>query len=139
MDRISPQRRSWNMSRIKGSNTVPELAVRSMLHRLGLRFRLNRRDLPGSPDIVLPKHRTVVFVHGCFWHRHAGCQFAYVPKTRTDFWQDKFAANSSRDRRAAQALRRLGWRVMTIWECEIKNEVKLRGRIRRYFLKPRKS
>lgn len=133
MDRISPQHRSWNMSRIKGSCTAPELTVRSILHRLGLRFRVNRRDLPGSPDIVFPKYQTVVFVHGCFWHRHAGCPFAYSPKTRAEFWQNKFEANECRDRRAALALRQSGWRVITVWECEIKKESKLRSRFRRLF------
>lgn len=133
MDRISPQRRSWNMSRIRGSGTSPELIVRSTLHRLGLRFRINRKDLPGSPDIVLPRHRTILFVHGCFWHRHAGCKFAYTPKTRVDFWQNKFVANELRDHRAAQALRQSGWRVIIVWECEIKNEVKLRNRLIRLF------
>lgn len=117
-DRLTPDRRSWNMSRIRGRDTAPENLVRSTLHRAGYRFRLHRRDLPGRPDIVLSKYRTVVFVHGCFWHRHAGCRFAYTPKSRVDFWTAKFHANVERDRRNAFALRRLGWRVVTVWECD---------------------
>ncbi len=118
MDRISSKHRSWNMSRIRGRDTGPEKIVRSVLHRMGYRFRLHRRDLPGRPDIVLPKHNTVVFVHGCFWHRHARCRFAYTPKTRVRFWSDKFAENIRRDARTRRALQRLGWRVIIVWECQ---------------------
>jgi DNA mismatch endonuclease (patch repair protein) len=107
------------MSRIRGRDTKPELAVRSVLHRLGYRFRLHVSDLPGRPDIVLPRHRTVVLVHGCFWHRHAGCRFCYVPKTRADFWRRKFEGNVERDRVVRRELRKIGWRVMVVWECEI--------------------
>lgn len=109
------------MSRIRAQNTSPELLVRSMLHRSGYRFRLHRRDLPGSPDIVLPKHNVVVFVHGCFWHRHARCRFAAMPKSRPEFWKQKFRANVRRDHRAAARLKRLGWRVIVIWECETRD------------------
>ena len=98
-DILSKERRSWNMSRIRGSDTKPELLVRSLLHRMGYRFRLHRKDLPGRPDIVLPKYRTVIFVHGCFWHRHKGCKYAYTPKSRTDFWQNKFQGTVERDKR----------------------------------------
>ena len=94
MDRITKEHRSWNMSRIKGRDTEPEMIVRSVLHRLGLRFRLHKRDLPGRPDITLKKYRTVVFVHGCFWHRHRKCSMAYSPKSNQKFWSDKFKANS---------------------------------------------
>jgi DNA mismatch endonuclease (patch repair protein) len=118
-DRLSRERRSWNMSRIRGKDTAPELLVRSALHRAGYRFRLHRKDLPGRPDVVLPKYRTVVFVHGCFWHRHKRCRFAYTPKSRVAFWQEKFRRNVERDRRKALALRRLGWKVVTVWECEV--------------------
>jgi DNA mismatch endonuclease (patch repair protein) len=117
-DVLSPERRSWNMSRIRGSDTRPEMQVRSALHRAGFRFRLHRKDLPGRPDIVLPKYKTVVFVHGCFWHRHPRCRWAYEPKSRTVFWNEKFRRNVERDRRNASELRRLGWRVVTVWECE---------------------
>jgi DNA mismatch endonuclease (patch repair protein) len=118
MDRISPEHRSWNMSRIRGRDTKPEVAVRSILHRLGLRFRLHRGDLPGRPDIVLTRHRTVVLVHGCFWHRHARCQFAYSPKSNTEFWSQKFKTNIVRDQRDRRRLRGLGWRVVVVWECQ---------------------
>jgi len=105
------------MSRIRSRDTGPELLVRSALHRAGYRFRLHRKDLPGRPDIVLPKYHTVVFVHGCFWHRHKGCKLAYTPKSRVAFWKKKFQSNVDRDRRKARALRQLGWHVITIWEC----------------------
>lgn len=118
MDRISREHRSWNMSRIRGKDTVPEIRVRKMLHQMGYRFRLHRKDLPGRPDIVLPRYATIIFVHGCYWHRHEGCRFAYTPKTRIDFWTRKFAENEERDRRYAQELTRMGWRVAVIWECE---------------------
>lgn len=121
------------MSRIRGHNTAPERLVRSLLHRLGLRFRLHRRDLPGRPDIVLPRFATVVFVHGCFWHRHANCKFAYTPKSRLDFWQSKFRENMERDARVQKLLRDGGWRVITVWECETAHEAKLRSRLRGLF------
>jgi DNA mismatch endonuclease, patch repair protein len=130
-DSLTPERRSWNMSRIRGRNTAPERLVRSALHRAGYRFRLHRKDLPGRPDIVLPKYRAVVFVHGCFWHRHSKCRFAYTPKSRVAFWQEKFRSNSERDRRTARALRRLGWRVVTVWECESRSPSKWLSRVAR--------
>ncbi len=120
MDRITKERRSWNMSRIRGRDTTPEKLVRSTLHRMGFRFRLHRRDLPGTPDIVLPKCRTVVFVHGCFWHRHPRCRYAYVPKSRVVFWRTKFRANVMRDRRVRRELRKLKWRVVVVWECQVR-------------------
>src|SRR6266481_1980061 len=106
------------MGRIRAKNTKPEMAVRSILHRLGYRFRLHQIRLPGKPDIVLPRHKTVVFVHGCFWHRHRGCKFAYSPKSRIEFWNKKFAGNVSRDDRVQRELKHAGWSVLTIWECE---------------------
>ena len=118
MDTLSPERRSWNMSRIRSRDTKPEVVVRSLLHGMGYRFRLHRRDLPGCPDIVLPKYKIAVFVNGCFWHRHEGCRYAYFPKTRTDFWTAKFRDNVERDHRQREELRNLDWRVVTIWECE---------------------
>jgi DNA mismatch endonuclease (patch repair protein) len=121
MDRLSKEHRSWNMSRIRAQNTSPELLVRSMLHSAGYRFRLHRRDLPGSPDIVLPKHKLAFFVHGCFWHRHARCRLAAVPKSRPDFWRKKFSDNVKRDRRAVSQLTKMGWRVCVIWECETRD------------------
>lgn len=109
------------MSRVRGKNTSPEMRVRRAAHALGLRFRLHRKDLPGKPDLVFPKHRVAMFVHGCFWHRHPGCSKASTPKSRTEFWQDKFDANVARDARVQTELEALGWRVVTIWECETKS------------------
>mgnify|MGYP001250869142 CR=1 FL=1 len=123
-DNISISRRSWNMSQIKGSNTKPELIVRSFLHKNGLRFRINDKNLPGKPDIVLKKYQTVIFVDGCFWHRHKGCKYAYNPKSREDFWQKKFKDNIERDNKINNLYARLPWRLIRIWECEI-NEKKL--------------
>lgn len=132
MDRISTSHRSWNMSRIPGSNTKPELKVRSILHRIGLRFRLHVESLPAKPDIVLPRFNTVIFVHGCFWHRH-GCKFTYMPKSRADFWLEKFAKNKMRDSKNRRQLKSLGWRVLIVWECELRNPEKLEGRMRKAF------
>ena len=123
--------RSRLMSRVHGKNTKPERIVRSILHAMGYRFRLHRRDLPGSPDIVLPRYRMLIFVHGCFWHRHLGCARTTTPKTRTAFWQDKFEANVARDRHNQVALARDGWRVEIVWECETRNEQALRARLTR--------
>jgi len=131
MDRISKEHRSWNMSRIRSRDTTPELAVRSALHRLGYRFRLSDAGLPGRPDVVLKRYRTVVFVHGCFWHRHARCRFAYTPKTRVAFWLKKFADNARRDRQVRASLKALGWRTITIWECQTTDRQRLAARLRR--------
>lgn len=120
VDHISPERRSWLMSRVKGKNTTPEMRVRKIAHAMGLRFRLHRKDLPGNPDIVFPKYRVAMFVHGCFWHRHEGCAKATIPKTRTAFWQEKFDRNVIRDKKAIAELKALGWNTLVIWECETK-------------------
>lgn len=138
MDVVSPIVRSRMMSGIRGKNTRPELAVRSAAHRLGLRFRLHRPDLPGRPDIVFPKHRTVVFVHGCFWHRHH-CDLAATPKTRPEFWAKKFDANVERDARNRLLLEALGWRVIEIWECQIRDESLLISQLRNAFLGEQKG
>jgi len=129
-DRISEARRSWNMSRIRGKDTKPEIAVRSMLHGLGYRFRLHRNDLPGRPDIVLPSRKTVVLVHGCYWHRHPGCRYAYSPKSRVDFWEKKFAENIARDRRNMDELQSIGWRALVVWECELREPDELKNRLK---------
>lgn len=131
VDRISREHRSWNMSRIRGTDTTPERLVRSALHRLGFRFRLSKSRLPGRPDVVLPRHRTVVFVHGCFWHRHRDCRFAYTPKSNLRFWERKFAENVERDRRTTRKLRSLGWKVVTVWECETRDRDRLLRRLER--------
>lgn len=119
-DIVDRSTRARMMAGIKGKNTRPELIVRSALHRHGYRFSLHRRDLPGSPDIVLPRFRTAIFVHGCFWHRHEGCRFATIPKTRPEFWNLKFEQNKARDARAKADLAAEGWHVDIIWECELK-------------------
>lgn len=117
-DRITTETRSRNMAAIRGSNTKPELTVRRFLHACGFRFRLHRKDLPGKPDIVLPKYRTAIFVHGCFWHLH-GCKNTVIPKTRTEWWAAKLEGNRARDERSVLQLEKLGWRVIIIWECQL--------------------
>lgn len=124
MDRLTPERRSWLMAQVRSANTKPEVAVRSLLHRLGYRFRLHRRDLPGTPDIVLPGRRTAIFVHGCFWHGHS-CKRAKMPKSRLEYWEPKIKANRQRDLRKRRALRALGWHVTEVWECELKYPARL--------------
>ena len=119
MDTLTSEKRSWNMSRIRGKNTKPELAVRSMLHRLGYRFRIADKTLPGKPDIVLPRYGAVIFVHGCFWHRHPECKYAYMPKSKIEFWSKKFEANVLRDKNNLSLLKKAGWLPIVVWECEI--------------------
>ena len=124
MDVFTPQKRSEVMSRIRGRDTKPELALRSMLRRLGYRFTVKvpkNKSLPGKPDLVLPRYRTVIFVHGCFWHGHEHCPAFRLPKSRRDFWQTKIVGNQARDLRNEDALRNQGWHVVTIWECALKN------------------
>jgi len=128
-DVFTKAKRSEVMSLIKGRDTQPERAVRSMLHRMGYRFRLPRSDLPGKPDLALSRYRTVIFVHGCFWHRHQGCRFAYTPKTRRDFWVTKLESNVTRDLFVKKELRKLGWHVLTVWECELRNTDRLERRL----------
>lgn len=120
MDKLSKEKRSWNMSRVKSKDTKPELYVRSLLHRNGYRFRLHVKGLPGKPDIVLPKYKMVVFVHGCFWHRHAGCKEAAMPTSNIQYWNDKFNRNIKRDIETQNQLKHQGWNVIVIWECELK-------------------
>ena len=128
MDHLTPERRSWNMSRIPNKDTKPELLVRSLLHRAGYRFTVNgpkNKSLPGRPDIVLPKFKAVVFVHGCYWHRHRNCKYAYTPKSRVEFWDAKFDANVKRDRRNQRDLRKLGWKMIVVWECQTRTQSRL--------------
>jgi DNA mismatch endonuclease (patch repair protein) len=119
-DTLTKEKRSWNMSRIKGKDTKPELLLRSMLHKEGFRFRIHDKNLPGKPDIVLPRYHTVIFVNGCFWHRHSGCKYAYTPKSRQDFWSKKFEGTIQRDVEKENKLKSMGWKVLTAWECELK-------------------
>ncbi|SBR52019.1 very short patch repair endonuclease [Halomonas sp. HL-93] len=120
-DVVDPSTRSRMMRAIKDRNTHPEIALRKYLHAHGFRFRLHRKNLPGSPDLVLPRHHLVIFVHGCFWHRHVGCFYAATPGSRVSFWQNKFEANVRRDRIACEKLKQLGWRVLLVWECGFKH------------------
>lgn len=124
-DIYTPAKRSKVMSRVRSGDTKPELAVRSMLHRMGYRFRLHRKDLPGKPDIVLPRHQTAVFVHGCFWHQHPGCKKATLPKRNPGFWEAKLRRNVERDGEVRHRLEESGWRVVVIWECEVKDDPSL--------------
>ncbi len=119
-DKLTPEKRSWNMSRIKGKDTKIEVEVRKYLFSKGYRFRKNDKRYPGKPDIVLPKYHVAIFVHGCFWHRHEGCKDATTPKTRTEFWLEKFDKNVKNDQIKQEKLRELGWKVIVIWECELK-------------------
>lgn len=132
MDTLAPGQRSARMALIRGKDTKPELLVRRLVHSLGYRYRLHRRDLPGTPDLVFPRHAKVIFVHGCFWHRHKGCALARLPKSRGEFWLPKLEGNAERDTRNNRALRQLGWGMMTIWECQLRNTAKLTDRIRRF-------
>ncbi len=128
-DTLTTKERSQLMAKIRGKNTGPELAVRSLLHRAGYRFRIHVRDLPGTPDIVLPRYRAVVFVHGCFWHRHRGCKTAATPKSHRKFWAEKFARNVANDQKHRRRLRNLGWRVITVWECQLKRSERVLAKI----------
>lgn len=122
-DIVDKQTRSRMMSRIRGRDTMPEVALRKSLHRKGFRFRLHSRRLPGKPDLVLTKYNAVVFVHGCFWHRHAGCSFTTTPASNIDFWREKFAKTVQRDARTCEKLRSKGWRIATVWECSLRNDM----------------
>ncbi len=124
MDIFSKDERSRMMSKVRGANTKPERLLRSALHKLGFRFRIQRKDLPGKPDIVLPKYKAVILVHGCFWHQHPGCKLAAMPQTNVDFWKTKLEGNAVRDRLTKEKLEALGWRVIIVWGCEVKGLIK---------------
>ncbi|RYE68429.1 MAG: DNA mismatch endonuclease Vsr [Rhizobiaceae bacterium] len=134
MDSLDPHARSERMSRVRSRNTGPELVVRRLIHGIGYRFRLHRRDLPGTPDLVFPGRRNVIFVHGCFWHRHPDpdCKLARMPKSRQEFWGPKLEGNRARDLRNEAALIEAGWGVMTVWECELRDQPSLENRIRTF-------
>ncbi|MDH2053474.1 very short patch repair endonuclease [Achromobacter marplatensis] len=119
VDFLSPSERSERMARIRGKDTRPEIVLRRGLHRLGMRFRIHGSGLPGKPDLVFPRYKVVVFVHGCFWHRHSECSIATTPKSNTSFWLQKFEKNVKRDRLVSAQLQELGWRVLVVWECEL--------------------
>jgi len=128
MDTVSPEQRSRNMSRVRGKNTSLELKVRSLLHRLGYRYRLHRKDLPGTPDLVFSGRRSVIFIHGCFWHGHS-CARAALPTSNREFWETKIGRNKERDNQAQASLASAGWKVLTVWQCETKDETALRERL----------
>ena len=128
-DRLSEERRSWNMSRIKNKNTSPELRVRKTLYSMGYRFRLHAKDLPGKPDIIMRKYKTAIFVHGCFWHRHKNCKDCTTPTGNRNFWLEKFEGNVKRDRKNQKLLRNAGWKVFVVWQCETEKPEKLNGKL----------
>lgn len=132
MDTIDKARRSWVMSRVRSKDTVPELAVRRLVFAMGFRYRLHGRHLPGTPDLVFAGRKKVIFVHGCFWHRHTGCKLARMPKSRLEFWMPKLERNRERDREEVKALRAIGWKSLVVWECQLSKESVLRGRLRRF-------
>jgi len=125
----SKETRSFNMSRIRSRDTKPEIRVRKFLFSTGFRYRLHVKKLPGKPDIVLPKYKTVIFIHGCFWHGHEGCRYFVVPKTRTEWWLEKIGRNKTNDLRSENTLKEMGWKVINIWECEIKTQELFSGRM----------
>src|ERR1700733_15145084 len=122
MKKIDAETRSRMMATIRSTNTKPEITIRKILHALGFRFRIHRRDLPGNPDVVLPKHHLAILVHGCFWHQHPGCEYAVLPKTNALFWSNKLAANIKRDKAVLSKLRYEGWRTLIVWECSLKRK-----------------
>lgn len=136
MDKLSRAERSENMRRIRSRNMKPELIVRSLAHRLGYRFRLHRKDLPGKPDLVFPSRAKVVFVHGCFWHQHSGCIDSRLPKSNPEYWHPKLRGNVQRDAESVVALRKAGWRSLIVWECETKDESRLATQIKRFLDPP---
>lgn len=131
-DHVDQAKRSLIMAAVHSKDTTPEMAVRKIVHRLGYRYRLHVGELPGRPDLVFPARHKVIFIHGCFWHRHAKCQYATSPKMRSDFWKAKFTANVARDRRAMRELKRMDWVVMTVWQCELKKPDKLTERLNEF-------
>jgi DNA mismatch endonuclease, patch repair protein len=136
VDVLTPEQRSFNMSRIKSRDTRPEMIVRSIIHRMGYRYRLHKKDLPGKPDLVLVRHRKIIDVHGCFFHMHECAYGKVVPATNAEFWKTKRLSNVKRDRRNLAALRREGWRVLTVWECQTKDPGSLRKRLLKFLNSP---
>lgn len=132
MDVFSKKKRSWIMSRVRGRDTKPELKIRSLVHRMGFRFRLGNRELPGNPDLKLPRLKKVIFVHGCFWHGHKNCSRAKLPATNVRFWKEKIAKNALRDSKNIRELRTLGWKSLVIWQCELNNTSKIQTRLGKF-------
>jgi len=129
-DHLSKEKRSWNMSRIKSANTSPELKLRSLLRKKGIRYRKNVKSLPGKPDIAISKDKKIIFINGCFWHQHSNCSRATMPKTNKNYWESKFKRTIKRDKENKKELKKLGWNILTLWECEIKKEKKIDKKIR---------
>jgi DNA mismatch endonuclease, patch repair protein len=132
MDTLTPYERSERMSRVRNKDTKPEMAVRRLVYRMGFRYRLHSRTLPGKPDLVFPRRKRVIFVHGCFWHRHSGCALARMPKSRLEFWKPKMEANRKRDSRNQRLLRKEGWRILVVWECQLADEETMQDRIMKF-------
>lgn len=132
VDTLTPEQRSERMARVRAKDTKPELVVRRLVHSMGYRYRLHRRDLPGRPDLVFATRNKVIFIHGCFWHRHVNCTLARLPKSRIEFWLAKLSANATRDALNESELRRRGWEVLTIWECELRDNARLSGLIKEF-------
>lgn len=132
MDKLSPERRSANMARIRSQNTSPEVSLRKVIHGLGYRFRLHRNDLPGKPDLVFPSRKKVIFVHGCFWHQHTECREGRVPGSRPEYWGPKLRRNQERDALAQTSLKKQGWRYLVVWECELKDITAVLKRVERF-------
>ena len=132
MDNLTPARRSINMSRIRSRNTSPEIIVRRLVHAMGYRFRLCSKLLPGKPDLVFPSRRKVIFVHGCFWHSHARCKIAHLPKSNVDYWMPKLRRTKQRDAEHVRRLKKLGWQVLVLWECQLRNVSSLQQRLKRF-------
>src|SRR5579864_5167083 len=132
MDTMTKSERSARMALIRSRHTKPEIAVRTLVHRMGYRYRLHESDLPGCPDLVFKARRKVIFVHGCFWHLHSNCQYCRPPKSKRDYWKPKLERNSTRDKQVRQQLRRLGWRCLVVWECELKKSEILSRKIRKF-------
>lgn len=135
MDSLTPEKRSWNMSRIRSTNTKTEKEFRSVLHKMGYRYRINQSNIPGKPDIFLRKYNTAIFVHGCFWHRHQGCKYAYTPKSNIEFWNLKFKKNISRDENVKIQIENMGINYLVVWECELRDIDKLKKRIENILIK----
>jgi DNA mismatch endonuclease (patch repair protein) len=132
MDKLTAERRSANMRQIRSKDTVPELALRRLIHRLGYRFRLHCKDLPGKPDLVFPSRRKVIFVHGCFWHQHPACREGRVPQSRPEYWKPKLQRNKNRDAASQASLEEQGWQVLVVWECELKDTTAALRRVKRF-------
>ena len=131
-DTFTPEERSEIMRRVKGTDTTPELIVRRLVHRMGFRYRLHRKDLPGSPDLAFPGRKKAIFVHGCFWHGHSGCKRARIPQTNREYWERKISRNSERDKESARLLKKMGWKTLVIWECRTRDLEALGKRLARF-------